>query len=157
MKKISFPGLTGPVDNAYPGGRDPSYIAPGPDVMPGEMRNIGPAFKPGQRADRPQPVREVNRYPTTTVLGFNPNGVTSMLAVNQPDTTRILLAFRAPSSNTVNVYIAFGREANTSTATLEIPPGGMIWLDNVIPQDDVWVGSAGGNASVVVTYANSNL
>lgn len=134
----------------------PQYLDPGPHNQP--LRRPGSPGYPGMPGAGVTSVREVNRYPLTVTINFT-LGAASILAVPEADTTRIMLCFRAPSTNAAgdNVLVAFGQNANVNTAWFEIVPGGVVFLDYGIPQDDVYMAALAGAPVVVVGYANSNL
>jgi len=135
-------------------GRVPGYSPPGPHNLPrgaaARWGTAGAGVPPGID------VREVNRYPMVTTVAINV-GLTGQLLVSQPDTTRIVLIVRCDASSAGSILVAFGISASINTAAFTIPPGGVLLLDYVVPQDDVFiVGSAAGCVGTCV-YANSAL
>jgi hypothetical protein len=135
----------------------PQYIPPGQQARP--RRHPGRLWYPGAETGAPVvPVREVNRYPLTNTIALTlaAAAVPATPQLAQPDTYRILLAVSNAAGSADNVLVGFGQVPTASTAVFTIVPGGVIWLDYVVPQDDVYLFSVGG-ANCVILYANSQL
>ena len=141
--------------NDYKGwGRVPQYLPPGPHNLP---RGAASRAQVGGLGAPPGiDVREVNRYAFCSTIPLFV-GTVNQEVLTQPDTARILLIIRCDASSAGSLLVAFGTVASINTAAFTIPPGGVLLLDYVVPQDDVNViGSAAGCVGTLV-YANSGL
>jgi hypothetical protein len=99
-------------------------------------------------------VREIWRYPLV-VTGSLAVPAVSTLIVAQPAVVRVLFTIRAPAANTGTVYVSFGIAASALTGMFELVPGVQVYLDTVVPQDDVYVIAIGGAADAVFCYGEA--
>lgn len=116
-----------------------------------------------QNLSRPAPVMEVNRFPyVTTVSGTTIAGgplASSTLVISKPDQLRIVLMARNDATSPAGsfLYVAFGQSATDATAWFKLTPGAQVYLDTVIPQDDIYVSGSVAAVNFVLGYANSFL
>lgn len=79
---------------------------------------------------------------------------TEVLALPRPGNTRILLCVQ--NTNASNLYIAFDQIANASG--LLIPPGGNVFFDAAVPQNDLHVVyGAAADTVVPIFYMNADI
>lgn len=78
--------------------------------------------------------------------------VGAQLILSRPQAKRIFLLIENthPSQN---LYVGFGTEPNT-TIGVTILPGGDLFLDAVVPQNDVYIAGAGAATVGNITYCN---
>ena len=76
-----------------------------------------------------------------------------LLALSRPKNTRILLIVY--NSAAANLFIAFDQAANAGS--LPIPPGGNLFLDNAVPQNDIHLFYAAGATTVPIYYINTDI
>lgn len=71
-----------------------------------------------------------------------------------PNTKRNLLMMRNASTGGQNIYVEFGKVASINTVLL-LAPGGILYLDEVVPQDDLYAACdvAGG----ILAYGYSTI
>jgi hypothetical protein len=76
------------------------------------------------------------------------------LALPRPGNTRVLLCVQ--NTNASNLFVAFDQIANTSG--LLIPPGGNIFFDAAVPQNDLHIVYGAAVATVVpIFYMNADI
>ena len=135
------------------GPEDP--LAPNPWQTPPGWIPPGPHNVPTQSIARARQnvvdVREINRFPLVVTVNFAIVG--GQIAVNQSQTSRIYLSIRNSETSTNILYIGFGFLPAPNSANFSLPVGGQILLDYVVPQNDIWLFSAGANA--VIGYADA--
>jgi hypothetical protein len=135
----------------------PQYLRPGSQGVP--RRHPGFLWYPGGAEGVPvTPVREVNRYPLTTTIALTlaAAAVPAAPQLTQSDKFRILLAIGNSAASAGTVLVGFGQVPTAATAVFTIVAGGVVYLDYVVPQDDVYLFSTAG-ANCVILYANSQL
>ena len=110
------------------------------NMTPEEARRIPAAtYAPGQYGDMAQ---------ATLVLAA---GVDA-LALTRPKNTRVLMIVYNPTA--ANLFFAFDQVA--SAGSLPIAPGGNLFFDNAVPQNDLHLFSVPGGA-IPVLYMNVDL
>lgn len=100
-------------------------------------------------------VREVNRYPLPSVPGSLAVPAVSTLIVSQPSGFRLYFSIRNAIASVGTVYVSFGIAADAASGMFELLPGTQVYLDTVVPQDDIFVIAVGGAAVASYYYADS--
>jgi hypothetical protein len=97
-----------------------------------------------------QEVRDSFKFASITTVSLTV-GTTSFKFLDAPIGKRNFLGFRNPST-TATLYVDFNSQATTGS-WLALYPGTIVLLDNVVPQDDLYVISSA--ASTPFSYAYS--
>jgi hypothetical protein len=105
---------------------------------------------------RSVPVISPTSFQRVNVINFSLPTIADVLAITAPPEIRSFLAIRCSATSTVNLLIAFDNAASDSTASFALLPGGVLFLDSFVPQNDVHLAaSAVGICIGVLTYANA--
>lgn len=99
-------------------------------------------------------VAEPMRYGDFTNLPLS-IGLASGVVLQRPSTRRIFLAI-LNSHATQSLYVAFGTPSSPALG-LELKPGGVLFLDTVVPQNDVNIVGSGANTTGALVYCNKDL
>lgn len=141
---------------------DPNYIPSGPMretsvgslPLPGKVPTQGsPA--PGESAFIADPWH----LATVVSSAINPDVVTApnpQPFLNAPSTRRNLLIARNVSTGGQNIYLEFGK-LPTKDTVLMLTPGGMLYLDTVVPQDDLYAACDVAGGRLAFGYSTINL
>jgi hypothetical protein len=120
-----------------------------------EVRRMAPAIASGAvvQARDAAPVREAHRY--AQVNGSVVFNVTtqSQITLAAPQNFRNMLLLRNAGGATM--YIDFGRDAS-ALSPIELPSGGIVLFDVVVPQDDVYAICPVGSSSLSIGFSNIN-
>ena len=110
-------------------------------LTPEQARKVPQAsFNPGQYADMQQQ--------QVALL----DGV-DKLVLSRSRSTRIFLLIFNP--NAANLYFAWDQVASASS--IPIPPGGNLFFDNAVPQNDLHLFYAGANVNVPFQYMTNDI
>lgn len=107
-----------------------------PDMTPEQLRKVPQAnFNPGQYGDMQQ-------LQVALIDGVD------KLVLSRSHNTRIFLLVFNP--NAASLY--FGWDQVAGTSSIPIPPGGNLFFDQAVPQNDLHLFYAGANVNVPIQY-----
>ena len=110
-------------------------------LTPEQARRVPQAsFTPGNYADMQQ--QQVSLI----------DGV-DKLVLSRSRSVRIFLLIFNP--NAANLYFAWDQVASTSS--IPIPPGGNLFFDNAVPQNDLHLFYAGANVNIPIQYMTNDI
>lgn len=110
----------------------------------------GAIYTPGS-SPLPQGNKVVSKYGDMQSLTVNLVNNVDSLVLSRPSGTRVFMLIY--NANAANLYFAFDQQANASS--LPIPPGGNLFFDNAVPQNDVHLFYIGANVAVPILYINT--
>jgi len=105
-------------------------------------------------SEKSAPVRDPHHYATINSLNTSPGNGVSAIFLQQAQGRRNFLAFRNVSVG-ANIYIEFGRDANTNSV-FKLAPTAVLLFDVVVPQDDVYAYADAVGASLSYSFSNIN-
>jgi hypothetical protein len=97
-----------------------------------------------------QDVRDSFKFASITTVSLTV-GTTSFKFLDAPIGKRNFLGFRNPST-TATLYIDFNSQASTNS-WLALYPGTIVLLDNVVPQDDLYVIASAASTPFAYAYS----
>lgn len=104
---------------------------------------------PGANAS---PIRDPHHYALLSGSASLPVGTSSILVLASPPTYRNLIVMR--NVGATNLYIDFGSDADPNRTPIRLVPNAMLFLDSVVPQDDVFCISDAAGGILGLSYSN---
>lgn len=101
---------------------------------------------PGQKVRDPWHLAQLNGSSTVNV------GLASVMVCASPANFRNL--FVARNVGTTNIYLDFGLDAAVNRSVFFMVPGSILFLDTVVPQDDVYAISDAAGGVLALSFSN---
>jgi len=98
------------------------------------------------------PVRDPHHYALLSGSASFTVGTDSTLILASPPTYRNLVVMR--NIGATNLYIDFGINADPNRTPIRLVPNAMLFLDSVVPQDDVFCISDAVGGIIGLSYSN---
>jgi len=173
MNDPRFPAVS--LNQVRPPASNPQYVAGSPHRLPVQnglgligvpvasaaeaalQSQAGAAMQvastPGLPQDaNAQSIRDPHHYAVFTTITLSTTATSSQKFLDSPVTRRNALMIRNASQANVNIYVAFGKDADIY-APMRLAPNDFVLFDVVCPQDDLYVYADGTGGTITAAVS----
>lgn len=127
-------------------------------IMPNTGGGNVTQLQPGAFSNPPAvPVRDELKYSNFTILPLNISAASVRVLLKPAAGSRRVYLMIVNTMAAGNYFVAFGQDATLLSGVPILPNFGAYELNNVIPQDDIYIIASAANVTGVLVYSNDTV